>query len=133
MESHLKTGRIGEEIACRYLENLGYRILERNWRYKHKEIDIIASCFGELIIVEVKTRSHHSLLSARESVSSDKQAHLIIAADKYVRLYQLQLSVRFDIIAVDIASDNSYTVEHIPNAFYPSLRSRSYRKSAKRR
>lgn len=132
MESHIKKGRTGEEIACRHLEQQGYRILERNWRYRHKEIDIIASSGVELIIVEVKTRSDASYLSARESVGLEKQRHLIEAGDKYVRQHLLNLPVRFDIIALDIAPDNSYTIEHITNAFYPSLRARP-RRSTKRR
>lgn len=41
MDQHLKTGATGEELACRYLERHGYSILERNWRYQHREIDII--------------------------------------------------------------------------------------------
>lgn len=132
MESHLAKGRIGEEIACRYLEGLGYSILERNWRYRHKEVDIIASTGVELVIVEVKTRSAGSLLGAREVVDGDKQRNLIEAADRYVRLHALTLSVRFDIIALDIASDSSYTMEHIPNAFYPSLRLRPRRTNKRR-
>ena len=56
MDEHLKTGTIGEELACRYLESLGYTIHERNWRYGHKEVDIIAQWGPTLVIAEVKTR-----------------------------------------------------------------------------
>ena len=50
MDEHLKTGATGEELACRYLESLGYTIHERNWRYGHLEIDIIAQWGGTLVI-----------------------------------------------------------------------------------
>ena len=122
MDEHLKTGTIGEELACRYLESLGYTIHERNWRYGHKEVDIIAQWGPTLVIAEVKTRSSGSYLKARESVTREKECFLIQAADHYVRLHHLELEVRYDIIALDIASDRTYTIEHIPNAFYPNLR-----------
>lgn len=121
MDEHLKTGALGEELACRYLEAAGYSILERNWRYGHKEIDIIAQLGGTLAIVEVKTRSAGSYLSARDSVTREKQSYLIQAADHYVRQRFLDLDVRYDIIAIDIARDRSYHIEHIPAAFYPRL------------
>lgn len=125
MDEHLKTGTIGEELACRYLESLGYTIHERNWRYGHKEVDIIAQWGPTLVIAEVKTRSSGSYLKARESVTREKERSLIQAADHYVRLHHLELEVRYDIIALDIASDRTYTIEHILNAFYPTLRRRS--------
>lgn len=125
MDEHLKTGTIGEELACRYLESLGYTIHERNWRYGHKEVDIIAQWGPTLVLAEVKTRSSGSYLKARESVTREKERFLIQAADHYVRLHHLELEVRYDIIALDIASDRTYTIEHILNAFYPTLRRRS--------
>ena len=125
MDAHLKTGTIGEELACRYLESLGYTIHERNWRYGHKEVDIIAQWGPTLVIAEVKTRSSGSYLKARESVTREKERFLIQAADHYVRLHHLELEVRYDIIALDIAPDCTYTIEHISNAFYPTLRRRS--------
>ena len=125
MDEHLKTGTIGEELACRYLESLGYTIHERNWRYGHKEVDIIAQWGPTLVIAEVKTRSSGSYLKARESVTREKERFLIQAADHYVRLHHLELEVRYDIIALDIAPDRTYTIEHILNAFYPTLRRRS--------
>jgi len=122
MDEHLKTGATGEELACRYLESLGYTIHERNWRYGHLEIDIIAQWGGTLVIAEVKTRSSGSYLRARDSVTSDKERFLIRAADHYVRQRALELEVRYDLLAIDIAPDRTYSIEHIPNAFYPNLR-----------
>ena len=56
MAKHNELGKKGEEIAAQYLSEKGYEILERNWRNRHKEIDIIAKDGNELVIVEVKTR-----------------------------------------------------------------------------
>lgn len=121
MDQHLKTGATGEELACRYLERHGYSILERNWRHQHREIDIIAQWGETLVIAEVKTRGVGSFAEARTTVTREKQAFLISAANAYIRQRALDLEVRYDILALDIASDGSYTIEHIPSAFYPQL------------
>lgn len=124
MESHIAKGRIGEEIACRYLEEQGWRILERNWRWLHKEADIIAQVGDELIIVEVKTRSRSVFGSAIEAVDSTKQSNLIALANKYIAMNALELSVRYDILGIDIAPDMTYKITHIQRAFYPRLKKR---------
>ena len=121
MDQHLKTGATGEELACRYLERHGYSILERNWRHQHREIDIIAQWGETLVIAEVKTRGVGSFAEARTTVTREKQAFLISAANAYIRQRALDLEVRYDILALDIEADGSYTIEHILSAFYPQL------------
>lgn len=121
MESHLEKGRFGEEVACRYLEGLGWCILERNWRWRHKEADIIAQYGRELIIVEVKTRSASAFGTAIEMVGEQKQRHLISLANRYVQQFALDLSVRYDIVGIDLATNGTYTLTHIERAFYPRL------------
>lgn len=128
MESHLETGRIGEEIACRYLDAKGWRILERNWRWHHKEADIIAQLGGELIIVEVKTRSASDYGTAIEAVNERQKRNLIALANAYIKQHALDLSVRYDVLGIDIASDMTYTITHIPRAFYPRLAGRGSRR-----
>ncbi len=115
-------GRFGEEVACRYLEDLGCSILERNWRWGHKEIDIIAQEGKELLIVEVKLRQASESSRAVEAVDTKKQQHLIKATNAYIQYKHLDLSVRYDIIGIDMQADKSYTIEHIKNAFYPRMR-----------
>ena len=61
-------GRAGEEAAARYLTFHDYRLLDRNWRFEHAEIDLIAEAFGLLIIVEVKTRATAAYGDGPESV-----------------------------------------------------------------
>ena len=121
MDQHLKTGATGEELACRYLEAQGYTIHARNWRHLHKEIDLIAQWGEMLVIVEVKTRGVGSFAPARTTVTREKQAYLIAAANAYIHHYALDLEVRYDIIAIDRLEDGGYTIEHIPSAFYPQL------------
>ncbi|WP_329905138.1 YraN family protein [Porphyromonas pogonae] len=124
MASHIEKGQAGEEVACRLLESKGYTILERNWRYRHKEVDIIASNEREVVIVEVKTRAMDSLVAPRESVLYDKIHNLVLAADHYIKQHSLLLPVRFDIIAVETELDGTFTTEHIEHAFVAPLMSR---------
>ena len=72
MATHNITGKEGEAFARQYLEDKGYRILHCNWRYRHKELDIVASDGKELVVVEVKTRSDNYLVSPLESVDAAK-------------------------------------------------------------
>lgn len=133
MEPHIATGRTGEEIACRHLEALGYIIRERNWQYRRREVDIIAQQGSELVFVEVKTRGASSFGTAMEAVDETKRRHLIEAADYFVRQYRLDLSVRFDIIGIDIAPDATYRLTHSERAFYPTRQRPATRRGQARR
>lgn len=75
MAEHNETGSLAEKLASEYLANAGYVIVYRNWRYYHKEIDIIAEKDNTLIIVEVKSR-HSNEVSADELVSMQKLRNL---------------------------------------------------------
>ena len=115
IEPH-ELGKIGEELACDYLVNKGYQILERNWRSGHKEIDIIALADTTLVVVEVKTRKSDDYGDPDIAVGRDKQRMLIWAADSYVRYKNLNVDVRFDIISI-VISDGEPEIEHIEDAF----------------
>ncbi|MDR2919473.1 MAG: YraN family protein [Tannerella sp.] len=117
-----ETGKIGEAVACSYLKINGYTILHTNWRYRRYELDIVATNGEELVVVEVKTRSESYLIYPEESVNRIKIKHIVSATDVYIRRYNIELPVRFDIICM-IKKDNSYTVErHIEDAFYAPMR-----------
>lgn len=122
MAAHNELGALGEQIALEYLLGLGYQILEKNWSNGHKEIDIIAKDDDTIVIVEVKTRRSTFLVEPEASVDVFKQRHLIWAANSYVNKYQYDLDVRFDIISIVIDRNNEKRIEHIQDAFYPSLR-----------
>jgi len=111
-------GLKGEEIACKYLTKLGYSIIERNWRYKHKEIDIIMKQDSLLIIVEVKTRSSLYFERPQDAVTIQKQKFLISAANGYIENIEFDGEVRFDIVTV-LLENGKEKIEHIPDAFYP--------------
>lgn len=122
MASHNELGALGEQIAVDYLIKHGYQILERNWSCGHKEIDIIAREDDTIVIVEVKTRRSTYLVEPEATVDVYKQRHLIWAANSYVNRNQYDLDVRFDIISIVIDKNNEKRIEHIEDAFYPSLR-----------
>ena len=114
-------GKLGEDIAINYLTDKGYKILERNWRSGHKEIDIIALIDETLVIVEVKTRKSDDYGEPDIAVGRDKQRMLIYAADAYVRYRNLDVEVRFDVVSI-VITDHGQRIEHIEDAFYPVVR-----------
>jgi putative endonuclease len=115
-----ETGKKAEAIAGKYLINQGYQILETNWQSNHQEVDIIARNDDVLIIVEVKSRRSNYFGNPEASVTRHKQNMLIKAANHYIALHQLNLEVRFDIIAV-LFHDKEHALKHIKNAFYPTI------------
>ena len=116
MAAHTKLGRQGEDIAAEFLEQRGFKILERNWRIKHKEIHIIAKKKRILHVVEVKTRTEGYLIEPELCVSRRKQKLLISAANAYVVRKRLNSDVIFDIIAV-IHDGVQFQINHIEDAF----------------
>lgn len=113
-------GKKGEEIAVLFLAKNGYKILHRNWHFGHKELDIVTSYNGMLVIVEVKTRWTNYWEEPKESVRRKKQRFIIEAAEAYVQEYDINMDVQFDIISIVIQNDK-YEIEHIQDAFQPTF------------
>ncbi len=122
MATHNELGALGEQIAVDYLIERGYQIIERNWSNGHKEIDIVAKDDDTIVIVEVKTRRSTYLIEPETAVDVFKQRNLIWAANSFVNRFQYDNDVRFDIISIVIDRNNEKRIEHIEDAFYPSLR-----------
>ncbi|MES2286222.1 MAG: YraN family protein [Bacteroidota bacterium] len=118
MAEHNDTGTKGEELAATFLQNKGYLILEKNWRFKNLEADIIATVADTLIIAEVKTRKSNYFGEPETFVNKQKQKNLIKTAQEYIERNQLDLEVRFDIISI-ILGDSQMKINHIEDAFYP--------------
>lgn len=116
MAEHLDIGKEGEELAARYLEEKQYTILERNWRYRHREIDIIASREDLIIIVEVKVRKSIGGERLEEHVNRKKQRYLVSAANAFILKNGLDQGVRFDIILLT-GTSGDFTIEHMEDAF----------------
>lgn len=117
-----EVGNRGEQIAIDYLTEKGYKILEHNWYFRKKEIDIIAEKEDFIVIIEVKSRSVGFQENPRDAVNMKKQRFLIQAANAYVNKYNINLEVRFDIITVVFFNEHEYKLKHIDDAFYPTLK-----------
>jgi putative endonuclease len=120
MAAHNELGKKGEQMALEWLIQKGYVILETNWRFEKAEVDIIARDADELVIVEVKTRSTAFFGEPEEAVDATKERLLVGAAEAYVEMKNLDMDVRFDIIAIVIQSGKA-SIRHIRDAFYPGL------------
>lgn len=111
-----KTGRNGEEVAVEYLENKNYTILERNFRCKQGEIDIIARKKEEIIFIEVKTRTNKHYGLASEAVNQQKKKHFINSIKYYIHIKNLEEQcIRVDVIEVYI-KNKKININHIKQA-----------------
>jgi putative endonuclease len=111
-------GKKGEEIAVKFLEEKGYTILDRNWSYGHKELDIIALDGEVLVIVEVKSRTPDRYENPADSITDGKIRNILEATEAYMFQKGIDRNVRFDYISNIFFPDHIAT-EHIPSAFIP--------------
>lgn len=117
MAIHNKTGQDGEMAAADFLQRQGYTILERNFRWKRFEIDIICQKDKFLVFVEVKTKTNVRFGMPEIEVNDKKAAQVTEAAMEYVYKKNYRGEIRFDIVAVVINSDK-VEIEHFEDAFY---------------
>ena len=114
-----RLGWQGESMACAELENRGYSIVDRRFRTRFGEIDIIARDGGTLVFVEVKTKTDGSFSDPAESVTRQNQRRLVSMAGQYLAAERLENTpCRFDVVAVDIARSPS-TITIYQDAFRP--------------
>lgn len=116
MAKHIITGNIGEQLASRFLEERGYEVLERNYRYKKAEIDIIAKKEKLLLFVEVKTRTSTLYGEPEESINQSKINLILSAAENFIETYNWLFDIRFDVIAIHYTHPVGIT--HIQDAFH---------------
>ena len=117
MADHNDLGKLGEELAVDFLQQNGYEILETNWVFQKAEIDIIAQKENILAVVEVKTRSSIEFGLPQDFVKPKKIQLLVKAVNQYVIANDLDVEVRFDIIAIH-KDAKDFSIEHIEEAFY---------------
>ena len=123
--SRADIGRYGEEVACSFLKRKGYRIVDKNRRESHKEIDIIATNKEYIAFVEVKTRSveddlYNSYGSPASAITASKQANLISGARSYLRAYPTDKQPRMDVIEVYLKKGTKEVLEvnHFEGAYH---------------
>jgi putative endonuclease len=111
-------GRLGEDLAARFLEERGYRIVQRNYRFDRGEIDIVAQDGRELVFVEVKTRENEQFGSPEESITPSKEEQLKKVAEGYVFEHNLENQpCRFDVVAITF-SDGKPRIRLLQNVIF---------------
>jgi len=106
-------GQIAENEACKFLQQHGLKLVEKNYRCRTGEIDLIMQDKEELVFVEVRYRAKSDYGSALDSVDQNKIQKVISAASHYVSKHQPDLPMRFDVIGFDA----SYKPKWVTNAF----------------
>ena len=124
MKNTTSLGRYGEDIACDYLKNNKFKILEQNFYVSHNEIDIIAENKQYIIFVEVKTRScsihdNFEFGTPASAVTYSKQKRTLLAAQAYLNEHSTKKMPRLDVIEVylDKADNGVLKINHIEDAF----------------
>ncbi len=119
--SKIKLGKETEDFAADYLKDRGYIILERNYKTKIGEIDIIAKQGKNLIFVEVKSRgSKNNNFSPFDNITLKKKKKLFKLAKTYIKLKKLAADTPYqiDVIGVEVGSNNRKTINHLERAIY---------------
>lgn len=117
-----RIGRMGEQVATRHLKDKGYRILQRNYRIKQGEIDIVAFRDGLLAFVEVRSQGKPGPIDPALSITRRKQWRVVKAAQHYMSTHRPEgsgVSVRFDVITVRFDPEGGQPqIRHIEGAFH---------------
>jgi putative endonuclease len=110
-------GRKGENLAASYLRDLGWEVVERNYRTRLGEIDLVCRDHDSIVFVEVKTRTETDFARPDQSVTQRKQAKLRRLVEEYLLRHNLESSdVRFDVLGVTLGGRRP-EFEHIVGAF----------------
>ncbi len=118
MAEHNEIGKIGEEIAQKFVADLGYKIKAVNWQFRKAEIDIVCKDKEFIVFVEVKTRTSRYFENPKDAVTITKQKNIIRAAHAYIEENNIDMEARFDVISILLTSKKP-EIEHIIDAFYP--------------
>ena len=115
MDERHKLGRQGEESAVNYLQKQGYEILQRNFKCKQGEIDIIAKDQKEYVFIEVKTRKSLQYGTPKEAVTQNKKKHIWETSKYYIYRNKLENRyIRFDVIEI-YSKEEKFYINHIKN------------------
>ena len=123
MAIHNDLGKWGEEMAVQHLREQGYTILDRDWRFGHRDLDIVARTPDGIVVVfvEGKTRTSDVVSSPHDAVDARKIKSLGAAANAYVKEFQIWDELRFDIISIIGDRSETALLEHVEDAFNPLL------------
>lgn len=117
MARHNELGHLGESFAVKYLESIDYQILETDWQYQHKDIDIIAlDEYNTLVFIEVKTRKSDFYGEPSDAIDQRKMQNLIRCANIYIQQHNYKGNSRFDVISL-VGAQPPFSIKHIKDAF----------------
>lgn len=117
MAAHNDLGNWGETKAATFMEQKGFEIVQRNYRDRHAEIDLIVQKDKMLIFVEVKTRTNVSFGFPEEFVNAAKAKSVMKAAENYIFDFDWHFDVRFDIVSILVFTNGKIEIRHIEDAF----------------
>ncbi len=119
MQTKIDKGKLGEDIAARYLEEKGFIIVERNWRVARSEVDIIAQYGKKCIIVEVKYRVGDEYGHPEESVDEHKMEMLLAAAGAYWEQHPEYETIRLDVLSIVVDKKTTeMEIFHFEDAYF---------------
>lgn len=115
--SRKRLGAWGEKVAADHLKASGYELVDRNWRCRQGEIDLVVRKGQELVFVEVKTRRGQQAGMPEEGLTRRKSQKLVNLAKLYLAEHDLTADWRIDLVAVELDRSGKFVrCEHIPNA-----------------
>jgi putative endonuclease len=117
MSDKIKKGKEAEDMAAEFLRSSGYEIVERNYRHKRSEIDLIVRKDKWLVFVEVKMRSSNAFGFPEEFVDYQKRKNVVYGAEHYTFEHNYNGNVRFDVVAISILNGVP-DIKHFEDAFY---------------
>jgi putative endonuclease len=122
MAAHNELGKQGETLAVAHLLQKGYTVLHANWTFQKAEVDILAQLGNTLAVIEVKTRTSAQFGDPQDFVTPKKIQLMVKAVSAYIEQQNLDVEVRFDIIAITMPKSTNPNekpgLEHLENAFY---------------
>lgn len=117
MSDKIQKGKEAEDLAADFLKGLGYEIVERNYRYRRSEIDLIVRKVNWLVFVEVKMRSSDAFGYPEEFVDYRKAKNIVTGAEYYTYLHNYEGNVRYDVVAISIRNGKP-DLRHFEDAFH---------------
>lgn len=131
MAQHNEVGKLGEDLACEWLESQGFRVFDRNYKAEKAEVDIVAywenpsnpAATAELHFVEVKTLSNTSIVKPEDAVNSAKLRNMAKVAQFYCWERQLHnIPAVFDVIAISLDNPSEPAITHFEDAWRPETK-----------
>lgn len=109
------TGQMGEQAALEYFLAHGYKLIERNYRSRYGEIDLIVATADTIVFAEVKARAKNALVSGWEAITPAKQQRILKTALVYLSEHSEARQVRFDAVSVVVRGGAVISIEHLEN------------------